>query len=168
MAASELLEKLVLGEVAGKHAAIHAYDRMMWTVRSGFLTLYGAAWGLLLQAMFDKLAVAPHELTHRILLAMLLVSIVLGIGGFLIDQNYARRKFRVIYSVDRLTRVIVEHRGDIAPGIAAAAPELQISGDKGDRNYLEVSGYRREAFVGRVIFLLPLVTAGIAVCVLWA
>lgn len=51
-----LLEKLVLDEISGKNKAIHAYDRMMWTVRTGFLTLFFSGWGILLKAMVEKVA----------------------------------------------------------------------------------------------------------------
>jgi hypothetical protein len=33
-----LLEQIVLDEVADKNQAIHAYDRILWIVRSGYLT----------------------------------------------------------------------------------------------------------------------------------
>ena len=34
-----LLQKLFLDEITEKNQAIHAYDRMIWTVRTEFLTL---------------------------------------------------------------------------------------------------------------------------------
>ena len=42
----ELLEHMILEEIKGKNAAIHSYDKMMWTFRSGYLTLVFADGGL--------------------------------------------------------------------------------------------------------------------------
>ena len=47
---------LIVGEMTGKNAAIHAYDRMIWTVRTGFLTLLFGAWGLLISSISNDLA----------------------------------------------------------------------------------------------------------------
>ncbi len=38
----ELFTKIVLGEISGKNPAIHDYDKMVWSVRTGLLTLYFA------------------------------------------------------------------------------------------------------------------------------
>ncbi len=43
------LERMVQAEIGGKYLAVHAYDRMLWTIRSGFATLFFAGWGLLLR-----------------------------------------------------------------------------------------------------------------------
>jgi hypothetical protein len=40
----DLLGSLVLDEIEGKNKAIHAYDGMVWKIRSGFLTLLFAGW----------------------------------------------------------------------------------------------------------------------------
>ena len=55
MADKSFLQELILNEIKGKNAAIHAYDRMSWTVRSGFLTLFFAAWGLVLGGMVKSI-----------------------------------------------------------------------------------------------------------------
>ena len=34
------ITKIILDEITGKNQAIHAYDRMIWTVRTEFLTLF--------------------------------------------------------------------------------------------------------------------------------
>jgi hypothetical protein len=44
----DLLEQIVLGEIAGKNRAIHAYDGIVWKLRSGFLTLLFGGWSILL------------------------------------------------------------------------------------------------------------------------
>jgi hypothetical protein len=45
------ITRLALAEVEGKNKAIHAYDQMIWTVRSGFVTLFFGAWALLFQQL---------------------------------------------------------------------------------------------------------------------
>src|SRR5262245_16003153 len=96
MSEPTIIEKLVLAEISGKNRAIHAYDKMMWTVRTGYLTLFSASWGFLLKGLIENSATRPEAVDNHLLLTMLLVSVALGSGGLVIDQNYARRKFRVI------------------------------------------------------------------------
>lgn len=48
--------KLINNELTGKNAAIHAYDKMIWKVRAGFLTLVFGAWRLAVKA---TMAVSP-------------------------------------------------------------------------------------------------------------
>ncbi len=162
-----LLESFILSEVGGKNQAIHSYDRMMWTVRTGFLTLFSAGWGLLLKAMFEKQCTAPNALDNQILLVMLLISLVLGVGGFIVEQSYARRKFRVIYALDRLMSGIVYGKEKFPEGLEEIAGTFQVSGDKSDDSYRAVSGYAPEVMTSRIIFLLPMVIAGLAVFILW-
>lgn len=154
MSESGLLERVILSEVAGKNQAIHAYDRMMWTVRTGFLTLYSAGWGIFLKATMESQCTAPNSLGNRLLLVMLLVSLVLGIGGFIVDQSYARRKFRVIYALDQQISGIVETKGQIQERLEQIATTMHVSGDKCDDNYRNVSGlyFRGECELG---YLLP-------------
>jgi hypothetical protein len=160
-----LLEKLVLDEIGGKNQAVHAYDKMMWTVRTGFLTLFFAGWGILLKAMVEQQSsTAPH---NRILLVMLLVSVALGVGGLVVDQNYARRKFRVIYALDQLMSGIVQRHGQLHDDLVDIEASMQVSGDKNNQNYRKVTGYAREATVSLTIFLLPMAIAVLAVYVLW-
>jgi hypothetical protein len=45
---NNLISKIIVDEIGGKNQAIHAYDKMIWTVRTGFLTLFFARWGILL------------------------------------------------------------------------------------------------------------------------
>lgn len=81
MSKLNLIERLFLEEIGGKNRAIHAYDRMLWTVRTGFLTLFFAGWAILLKALVENSSAKPSALDNRVLLVMLLVSVALGIGG---------------------------------------------------------------------------------------
>ena len=74
MSELSLLEKLVLEEIGGKNRAIHAYDRMMWTVRTGFLTLFFAGWGILLKALVEK--PSSHCCHNRLAYTLFIFSIV--------------------------------------------------------------------------------------------
>jgi hypothetical protein len=167
MSELSLLEKLVLDEISGKNRAIHAYDRMMWTTRSGFLTLFFAGWGVLLKALVEKPSREPSAVDNRILLVTTLVSVMLGIGGLVVDLNYARRKFRVIYALDRLMSGVLQRHGQVHEGLGDIEVCLQVSGDKGDENYRKVSGYSHEAAASRTIYLLPMAVAMLAVYLLW-
>ena len=35
-----LRKDIVLGEIAGKNVAVHAYDKISWMIRTGYLTLF--------------------------------------------------------------------------------------------------------------------------------
>jgi len=97
MSERPFVEQIILDEIGGKNNAIHAYDHMLWTVRSGFLTLFFVGWGFLLKGLLDQQHPgAVDEAVTRVMTPMLLVSLGLSVGGFIIDLNYVRRKFRVI------------------------------------------------------------------------
>jgi hypothetical protein len=48
------LEKIISDETAGKNAAINTYDRMMWTMRSRYLTLVFGGWGFVIKSGIEK------------------------------------------------------------------------------------------------------------------
>jgi hypothetical protein len=62
-----LLQKLFLDEITGKNQAIHAYDRMIWTVRTEFLTLFFAGWGILLKSIVDNSSGTQVNLNHLLI-----------------------------------------------------------------------------------------------------
>lgn len=167
MSEFNLLEKLILEELGGKNQAIHAYDKILWTVRTGFLTLFFAGWGILLKSLVETSSKEPRAQDNSNSLAMLLVSLALAIGGFIIDQNYAKRKFRVIYALDRLMMSVLERQGQCQQGLGDDEVFLQVAGDKNDDNYLKVSGYWREAAVSWAIYPLSILIAVIGVWLVW-
>lgn len=107
----KLSEQIVLGEIAGKNAAIHAYDKIIWVIRSGYLTLFFAGWALMLQALIEN-STQTSETTSYIL-AMLVVSVGLTVGGFVVDLNYILRKFRVINALNCLTEFAINHESSV-------------------------------------------------------
>ncbi|MEP6507598.1 MAG: hypothetical protein ABJC63_05175 [Gemmatimonadales bacterium] len=153
-----LLSTLILGEVAGKNGAIHAYDRMVWTVRSGFLTLLFGGWGLLLKSLVELPSIGSTQ--YGIVGAMLCLSIALAIGARAIDLNYVRRKFRVIDALNRLLQLLASHEisyfEESDAGKAAILPYLKVAGDSESKSY-EIAGYSGEKRVGQLIYTAPLV-----------
>lgn len=162
----ELTSKIVLGEITGKNQAIHAYDKMIWTVRTGFLTLFFASWGILLKSIVDNSSGTQTNL-HCVLIAMLFVSIALSVGGLIIDQNYVRRKFRVIYALDSLLLILLKNSFQIDDSQDQIIDYIQVSGDKDDKNYQKISGYRPAWKAGLAVYLVPVIIATINVLLLW-
>ena len=98
----ELLEKILLNEIEGKNRAIHAYDGIVWKIRTGFLTLLFGAWAILLKG-FVETSQARSSGHVDISLGLLVFSLGFALGAWLIDRNYVQRQFRVILALDRLT-----------------------------------------------------------------
>ncbi len=146
------LEKTIAAEIGGKNAAIHAYDKMMWTVRSGYLTLVFGGWGFVLKSAIEKGAELQAIKPYILLLSAF--TIALSIGAYLIDRNYSRRKFRVIHAVNELVQVMMTTNFEKADGIKARlTPLLQISGDASNTNY-RFKAFYNEMKVGKIIYLL--------------
>lgn len=159
----KLIKQIILDAIRGKNKALHAYDRMIWTIRTGFLTLLFSGWGLLLSFIgkdiqkFPKLAI--------LIPVMFFVSVALAFGGFLIDKNYVRRKFRVIFALNRLMELLSEYSEDKVLDIEFRSGELKellkISGDSASKNYREVDGYSGARLVSLIIFLMPIISVGL-------
>lgn len=171
-----LIKRLLLDEVSGKNQAIHAYDRMIWTVRTGFLTLLFAGWGLLLSSLAKNTTSATDTesvvIAEPLLASLVAVSAALATAGFVIDLNYVRRKFRVIHSLNELMTVIIDHDESEITSAGFAATHLrgllQVAGDSGSRDYLRVEGYKGGRMVSLVIYSIPLVGVAVAVALLAA
>jgi hypothetical protein len=145
-----LLTKLVIEEIKGRNAAIHAYDKMIWTVRSGYLTLFFGAWGLVLKALIDANQIGSR---HRALvLTLLLVTVAIGLGAWAIDKNYVTRKFRVIAALNTLMDQIAKRSVIPAEVGLESLPELKVAGEPS-------SG--PETGVGLLVYTVPLVALGL-------
>ena len=166
MSENSLISQVIMDELGGKNKAVHAYDRMIWTVRTGYLTLFFAGWGIFLKSLVET-GTGKLSNQHDILIVMLIVSITLSFGGFLVDVNYLRRKFRVIYSLDKLLLKITQKGETIIANPKEIEKYLQVSGDKDDKNYKMVSGYRPALRAGLTIYLTPIIVGSIAVKVFW-
>jgi hypothetical protein len=145
------LEKIVLAEVQGKNMAIHAYDGMVWKVRSGFLTLFFGGWSILLKAIVD--APAPDWGTDGALaVALLLFSFGFALVAWVLDRNYIRRKFRVILALDELTAALINSGGDVRQ---IPAGLIAVAGDNSDMLF-DCGGYRQARRAELAVYLVPL------------
>ena len=154
MAAATSLHELAMTEVTGKNAAIASYDQMIWTVRSGFLTLFFGGWGLLLKALLEVVPLQPQH--YAIVGALLLISTALAFAGASIDRNYVRRKFRVIASLNQLLHELAGGAASLSHGAGTILiDQLRVSGDTDDESY-KIPGYANECRVGRIIYAVPL------------
>jgi len=144
------LQTVITAEIAGKKTAIHAYDKIIWTVRSGFLTLVLAGWSLVIKAAVES--VREIKAMNPYLLILCAFSLTLALGGYLIDRNYVRRKFRVIVAVNQLLC------SSSSPGFDAERSDLsdllKISGDADNKTYISAA-YRNEITVSRILYSAP-------------
>lgn len=147
----EFVEKIVLGEIEGKNRAIHAYDGMVWKIRTGFLTLLFGGWAILLKGIVDSKDASPA--TYGTLIGgLFLFSLGFAFGAWYIDRSYVRRKFRVILALDRL----MDEARDCAGDYHKISPELlKVVGDSGEMPY-DSTGYREAASAERIVYLVPL------------
>lgn len=90
-----VLERLILGEIEGKNGAIHAYDGMVWRIRSGFLTLLFGGWAIVLKGIVESADKQPGEY-QPLAWGLFLFSLGFALGARYVDRNCVRRKFRVI------------------------------------------------------------------------
>ncbi len=157
MEPTNILQQIVLGEVAGKNAAIHAYDSVTWKIRTGFLTLLFAGWGLLLKSLAEHESIAGQGVT-RLVVGMVFVSVGLTLGGWFIDRNYLRHKFRVILALDQLMDAIGASAGDYK---TIPTHLLKVAGHDADRPFL-CGGYREAVRTGQYVFFAPLLTLVVA------
>lgn len=160
---AEFLKTVVTGEIGGKMNAIHAYDRMIWTVRSGFLTLIFAGWSIILKSIVDT--ETKLQSFAPIILILSAFSLALALAGFKIDLNYAKRKFRVIAAVNHLMTLIVNFNSSDLQTVSKneLIDLLIISGDAHNDTY-KIKPYYNETQVSKLIYFVPtLLIAGILV-----
>lgn len=158
-----LRKDIILGEISGKNNAIHAYDKIIWTVRSGYLTLMFGGWSIVIKAAIDK--GGDFQQIGHLLIAMFVVSIGFMVGAFIIDKNYVRRKFRVIASLNRLLlhALDIEDVENInAKDKKALRETIQVAGDADNTTY-RTNGYRQACKAGIALYsasLIAVITAG--------
>lgn len=160
---SNSLHQLVVAEVAGKNTAIHAYDDIIWKIRTGYLTLLFAGWAILLKSIAER---DPHSGRGFgiIVAAMVLFSLGLALSGWLVDLTYIRQKHRVILTLNRLTDAICDSDGDLHK---VAKELLRNAGENPGVEYKGV-GYKEAVRDATAIFFLPVVTLALSGSVLIA
>lgn len=159
-----LNQKIILQELECKNEAIHEYDKMLWPLRTGFLTLFFAGWGILLKSFIENKCTGE---LNSILIMMAIISLVICCGGLMIDINYSRRKYRVIYSLENLNKILIFITSENKLDPKTVEEYLLVSGAKDDTKYLQVSGYTKEKNVALIIYLMPLITMVIGIILLW-
>jgi hypothetical protein len=158
---ADFLEKVVLAEIEGKNAAIHAYDGMIWKIRTGLLTLLFVGWSVLLKSFTDNL-LRPAESYRTIIMAMFLFSLGLSLGAWFVDHAYVRRRFRVILALNEL----MTNLSGSAFNIKALTPDaLHVAGDNPSRPH-RCKGYSEAMQDGACVFFVPILTLAIAAGVL--
>lgn len=147
------LKELITNEIAGKTTAIHAYDKMMWTVRSGFLTLVFAGWSLIIKGAVENKSTIDQIRIYAMALSGF--SLALAVGAYFIDRNYARRKFRVIRALDDLMQIAGQTDFDsLAIPKTELLELLRVSGDQDNEKYSSPA-YKNEMMVSQVIYSVP-------------
>lgn len=155
----DFMEKLVLGEIAGKNAAIHAYDGMVWKIRTGFLTLTFGGWAILLKGLAES--ASPERYYKPIAWGLYLFSLGFALGAWYVDRLYVQPKFRVIHALDSLTEELTARNGNCT-GIPADL--LKVAGDKADDSY-QCDGYRNALKAEYAVYMAPI--AVVFAVVLW-
>ncbi|MEO8411742.1 MAG: hypothetical protein ABI478_14335 [Propionivibrio sp.] len=85
----DVFEQLVLGEIEGKNRAIHAYDGIVWKIRSGFLTLLFGGWSILLTGIVQTKGKAPPDY-QPLAWGLFLFSLGFAFGVRYVDRSYIR------------------------------------------------------------------------------
>lgn len=151
MVENGLLAKLILGEIEGKNRAIHAYDGMVWKIRSGFLTLLFGGWAIVLKGIVESTDKTPGDY-KPLAWGLFLFSVGFALGAWYVDRNYVRRKFRVILALDGLTDAIRDCGGDYLE----IPPELlKVAGDNAGMPF-DSAGYREASKAELSVYLVPL------------
>lgn len=152
----DFIKDIISKTIDGKNEALHAYDKMMWMVRSGYLTLVFAGWSFIIKAAIENKYQIEFQKTGPYILILSAFTLALAFSGYLIDKEYAKRKFRLIISINQLMRQIVLWNYDESENINKneMMELLQISGDADNLNYKSVQ-YHNEMKIIKTIYLTP-------------
>jgi len=151
-----LLQKTILFEMEGKNQAIHEYDKMIWVLRTGFLTVFFATWALLIKSIIDN---GDISIFCQLWDLLAIIAIVITLGALIVDSNYVRRKYRVIKALNKMYKTIIEVSKAGFPGAEIFKEVLQISGTTTDSDpgTLKGTGYWRDMIICLVVYLMPLI-----------
>jgi hypothetical protein len=151
-----IIYQLLFKELEGKNRAIHAYDSILWKVRTGFLTLIFAGFGIILSGLIkDGVDISKAQ---QYLFAMLLVSSGLSISAIIIDVNYLNRKFRVIGHLNELMKVASALDADPnEEKLKELRQYFMVSGDSGGNFYKDVKGYPGALSIAFFVYLIPVI-----------
>lgn len=158
-----IAEKLVFVEIGGKNAAIHAYDKIIWQVRLGFLTLVFGGWTLIIESSIE--IGKQFQEVKEYFIFMSVLSIITAIGAFAIDKKYVKNKFRVVLSLTKLQEKMLEIRNDkmVDNLLTDIQDYIGVVGDSGDAQF-KGKGYNSEM---TVVFWIYATTIAACVFVIW-
>lgn len=153
-----LQKDIILGEIQGKNAAIHAYDKILWMIRSGYLTLFYGGWAIVLKALVEKGGdFGPQKDT---MLLMFVITFSLAVGAYWVDKNYVRRKFRVICSLNKMYQCAFDIRNEesIDDEVMQELHEyIKVAGDADDHRY-KTDGYSQAVVAENLIYVVSVVS----------
>jgi hypothetical protein len=147
----DLVESLILSEVEGKNRAIHAYDGIVWKIRTGFLTLLFGGWAILLQGILNA-SVTPKGGYGPLVWGLFLFSVGFTFGAWFMDRSYVRRKFRVIHTLNQLTDSIVSCGRNYSE---VNSELLHVAGDSAQIRY-QGDAYKQATRAELIVYLVPL------------
>lgn len=153
-----ITQDIVIGEIAGKNAAIHAYDNILWTIRTGYLTLFYGGWAIVLKGILDS--GGDFNMFKDVLLVMFAITLSLTVGAYIVDSNYLKRKFRVIYALNSIMECLIKNGDLIEIGneiIAKIDKHIRVSGDADNKNY-ETDGYKQAVIAENAIFMITIIS----------
>lgn len=157
-------EQVLLNEINGKNNAIHAYDKIVWQIRTGFLTLVFGGWAFIIKGAIVS-GKSFHDISEYISV-MAVFSFLLSISGYIIDRNYIRRKFRVINALNGLQKLIINPQKSLTTLSSHELNEITsligVVGDSGNDQY-KSKGYQIEVNVSLLIY--PII--GLACLGIW-
>jgi hypothetical protein len=147
-----IIQDIIIGEIAGKNAAIHAYDKILWTIRTGYLTLFYSGWAIVLKAVIDNGGNFDGHVD--VIILMLAITFGLTTGAYIVDKNYLKRKFRVIYALNSIMEGLINANAidDIDNEILSKLNDhLRVSGDADNDRY-NTDGYKQAVSAENAIF----------------
>jgi hypothetical protein len=157
----EILKHAIKFEIDGKNQAIHEYDKMIWALRTGYLTVFFAVWGLLIKSMIDKGEIPQID---QIVTLMSLLAVVITVGACCVDANYVRRKYKVIKAMNKLYWTLIDSAQGDQKQFEKFKELIMISGTTApsciadaSSNNLRGTGYWREVVICIVVYLIPLI-----------
>lgn len=123
-------------------------------VRSGYLTLVFAGWSLIIKTAIEKQMEFQKMAPYILIISAF--SLALALSGYRIDKEYARRKFRVINSINQLTKLMLSRTYDISEykHQDELTELLKISGDAYNKNY-KSGEYNNEISIINTIYSVP-------------
>ncbi len=156
----EILKDTIKFEMDGKNQAIHEYDKMIWALRTGFLTVFFAVWGLIIKSIIDS---ENMPRIQNIVPVMIMLAAVISLSACCIDSSYVRRKYKVIAALNKLYQILIDYAQGGTIEFEKFKELLKISGTTASSNEadnksdkLKGTGYGREIVVCVTVYLVPM------------